>query len=293
MRKFLLALLIGTGLFEAQNAPPSTDVFLAGITGRGNQMKLGKPENINNREGYDNQPYFLPDGNSIFYTSIRNGGATDIYRYDIQTKQDRQVTNTPEGEYSATIMPGGKTFSVIRVEADSTQRLWKFPLNGGTPSLVLEKIKPVGYHAWFDEKTVLLFVLGNPPTLQLIDVPTEQFFVVASSVGRSIHRIPGQPRISFVQKLTAEEWTIKTFDPKTRLITPVVRTLPGVEDYVWTPDGSTILMGKGAKLYRWSAAPGDQWQELADLAGAGIREITRLAISPKGDRLAFVATIQQ
>jgi hypothetical protein len=293
MKSLVIVLLLLTIVESAaQNAPPDTDIFLAGLRLSNNQVSFEKPENTTHRLGYDNQPSFLPDGNSLFYTSIRNGAATDIYRYDIATKADRQVTNTPEGEYSATVMPGGAAFSVIRVETDSTQRLWKFPIAGGNPSLVLEKIKPVGYHAWFDEKTVLLFVLGNPPTLQLADVVTGQAVTLTTNPGRSLHRIPGQALMSFVHKISASEWVIESLDPKTREMKPIVPTLAGVEDYVWLPDGKTILMGKWSKLFRWSAGANAQWQEIADFAADGVQEITRLAISPKGDRLAFVASLR-
>ena len=291
MKNFLLLPLIAVLFSAVQNAPPSTDVFLTEITGQAGQIKLGKPENITNREGYDNQPMFLPDGNSLFYTSIRNGSPTDIYRYNFRTKTDSPVTKTPEGEYSATIMPGGTMFSVIRVEADSTQRLWKFTMAGGNPSLVVEKIKPVGYHAWFDDKTVILFVLGTPATLQLVNVPTEEAVILASNVGRSLHRVPGQQRMSFVHKVSQVEWVIKAVDVKTREITPLVKTLPAAEDYVWMPDG-TILMGKGSALYRWNPTQGEQWREVADFASTGIQDITRLAINSKGDRLAFVASLK-
>ena len=292
MSKILLLWLLTVPAL-AQNPPPSTDTFVVGITGQGNQLKVGTPENINNREGYDNQPSFLPDGNSILYTSTRNGGATDIYHYNLRTRIDKQVTNTPEGEYSATVMPGGKTFSVIRVEADGTQRLWKFPLEGGTPSLVLETIKPVGYQAWFDDKTLLLFVLGSPATIQLVDVPSEKAVKIADNAGRSLHRIPGQSKLSFTHKVSPQEWFIESVDPKTRQTARIVKTLPAAEDYAWMPDGKTILMGKGSKLYRWNRAQGDEWQEVADFAGAGVQEITRLATSPKGDRLAFVASLKK
>ena len=42
----------------------------------------------------------------------------------------RRVTNTPESEYSPTVTPDGAHISVIRVEADGTQRLWRFTLDG-------------------------------------------------------------------------------------------------------------------------------------------------------------------
>ena len=65
----------------------------------------------------------------------------------------------------------------------------------------------------------------------------------------------------------------------------LVETLSGQEDYAWTPSGS-IVMGSGAVLYEWSE--GGEWTSVADLSTAGVEGITRLAVSPKGDRIAFV-----
>ena len=103
----------------------------------------------------------MPDGKSILYTSFRNK-QTDIYRYDIKHRRDYPGYEHAESEYSPTLMPDKKNISVVRVEADGkTQRLWKFPLAGGQPSLIIETLKPVGYHHWIDDHTVALFVLGG------------------------------------------------------------------------------------------------------------------------------------
>ena len=112
--------------------PPSSDIFVVDVKSQDGQMKFGQPMKITNTVGYNNQPSFLPDGHSILYTSIRDKQA-DIYRYDIRSGSATQITNTSESEFSPTLMPGGKFISVVRVEADGTQRLWKFPLAGGTP----------------------------------------------------------------------------------------------------------------------------------------------------------------
>src|SRR5207244_289976 len=149
-------------------AVPSTDIFLADLSTSKGHMQIGRPRNITNRKGYDNQPRFFADGKSLFYTSIREDNQADIYQYDVAKGTSRQITATKESEYSPTVMPDGKSLSVIRVEADQTQRLWSFPLAGGEPALLLEKIKPVGYHLWIDKSTLLLFVLGQPDTLQLV-----------------------------------------------------------------------------------------------------------------------------
>ena len=163
--------------------PPPSDIFIIDVASHNGKMKLGPPVKITTWVGYNNQPSFLPDGQSVLYTSIRDKQA-DIYRYDIRRSATTQITKTPESEYSPTLMPDGRSISVVRVEADGTQRLWKFPLDGGTPSLILEKIKPVGYHLWIDDHTLALFILGKPNTLQIVDTRTEETETIAENPGR-------------------------------------------------------------------------------------------------------------
>src|SRR5215471_14531613 len=158
-------------------APPDTEIYLMPMKVADGTITIGAPADITNNPGYDNQPFFTADGRSILFTSIRNGGTqTDIYRYDITTAQIAQVTNTPESEYSPTITPSG-TLAVVRAELDgqSTQRLWQFSADGRDPRVVLADVKPVGYHAWADDHTVALFILGAngaASTLRLADART-------------------------------------------------------------------------------------------------------------------------
>lgn len=267
--------------------PPATDIFVIDlrITPAGN-LKVGQPTKITDWPGYNNQPSFLPDGKSILYTSIRNKQA-DIYRYDLRGAKTTQVTDTPESEYSPTLMPDGKSISVVRVEADGTQRLWKFPLAGGAPSLILEKIKPVGYHLWVDDDTLALFILGKPNTLQLVNLRTGKAEVIADNPGRILRRVPHENKFSFVHKVSDQEWLIKTYDLKTRVVETFIKTFPGAEDYAWTPSG-VLLMANGTKLFARKKSD-YAWVELADFGNAGLKNITRIAASPKGDRIAVVA----
>ncbi len=271
-----------------QTAPPATDIFLVEVLKRGGQLALGTPINITFRPGYDNQPAFTLDGKSILFTSQREGEQTEIYRYDLAARFTTRLTNTVESEYSPTVTPDEKSFSVIRVEADKTQRLWQFPLAGGAPALVLTNIKPVGYHVWLDANTLALFVLGQPNTLQLVDVKTEKAEVLAQSIGRALHRVPGQvSQFSFVHK-AEKEWWVKAYDLKTRQTTNLIKTLPGSEDCAWLPNG-TLLMAQGSKLFKWQRGKDADWQLVADLEAAGVTSITRLAVNAKGDKLALVA----
>jgi hypothetical protein len=200
----------------------------------------------------------------------------------------RVTTTAPESEYSATAIEGGRAISVVRVERDSAQRLWRFPLDGGAPRVILERVRPVGYHAWADDHTLALFVLGSPNSLQLADTRTGKVDSIATGVGRSLHRIPGSRTISFVRKLSGTEWWIERLDPASRATTRLIRLPDGVEDYAWLPSGS-LICGRGSTLLWWSGKPGEDWQQIADFGTAGVRGITRLAISPQGDRIAFVA----
>lgn len=273
----------------APQAPPSTEIFLAPLTSAGGPPRAGAPVNVSNSPGYDNQPAFTPDGAAVLFTSVRDGAELpDIYRYDLASRLVSRVTATAEGEYSPTPTPDGAGFSVIRVEADGTQRLWRFTMAGTDPAVVLADVKPVGYHAWIDDRTLALFVLGRPATLQIADRMTGEAEVVIGSIGRSLHRIPGRGTVSFVHKEEDAGWWVKEYDPRTKTMTPLVRTLDGSEDCAWTPDGR-LLMGQGAKLFSWQPGGNTGWEEVANFAAAGLQSITRLAVSPKGDRIAIVA----
>jgi len=283
---FLAPLVVATAQTPSPTAtPPASDIFIIDLKGEG-KLKLGQPIKITSEAGYNNQPSFLPDGQSILYTSIKDKQA-DLYRYDIRAASTTQVTNTPESEYSPTLMPDGKSISVVRVEADGTQRLWKFPLAGGAPSLILENIKPVGYHLWIDDHTLALFILGKPNTLQLADLRTGKAEVIADNPGRILRRIPHEDKISFVLKVSDQEWLLKSCDLKTRAVTTIIKTFPSVEDYAWTPAG-LLLMANGSKLF--SRQKSDwAWVEIADFSNAGLKNITRIAVSPNGNRIAVVA----
>jgi len=284
-------------------AAPDTEIYLAPLKIAGNRLEVGAVTNISHSPGYDNQPSFTRDGASILFTSARRGEQTDIYRYDLESKETTQITSTPESEYSPTETPDGG-LSVVRVEADGTQRLWRFTANGQDPKVLLESIKPVGYHAWADDHTVALYILGQsgtnqPSTLQIADTKTGTARLVATDIGRSLLKIPGRRAISFVQRQTVGEkvsLVIKELDPvsgSSRVLTAAVEG-SGDADCAWTPDGR-LLMARGDRLYATLTTSGSAglqprgWEEVAGLERLGLHGVTRLAVSPNGDWIAIVA----
>lgn len=310
MRILLICLAVAAAIQSpnpAQNAParpPATEVFLAPLSLSGGKLSLGTPENISNSPGYDNQPFFAPDGGTLFFTSARGDVSskcgspqTDVYRLDLRDRQVARVTDTEDCEYSPTVTPDKQHLSVIRVEPDGTQRLWKFTIDGKNPSLVLPEVKPVGYHAWLDEKTLALFVLGPPATLQVATLSGGTADIVARDIGQSIQKMPSGG-VSFVQQagegaertLTVMELSMRNAKAVTRALTPAVAGATQAH-LAWMPDG-TLLMAHKDVLHAWKAGAAG-WRAVADFAALRLRNVTRLAISPTGDRIAIVAVASQ
>ena len=294
----------------AAQAPPDTEIYLAPLKVTDAGIEIGAATNITNSAGYDNQPFFTPDGRGVLFTSVRGGGTqSDIYRYELPVKHSDglaagrvlQVTNTPESEYSPTITPAG-ALSVIRVELDgsNTQRLWQFTADGRDPTVVLANVKPVGYHAWADDHTLALFVLGQPATLQLADMRTGTARTIASEIGRSIHRIPGTGAVRDISFVVRErvvgvstKWIVKKLNPASGEVTALAPAIEGGgdPDVAWTPDG-TLLAARNGVLLAWKPGqPG--WREVTSLQRLSLAGVTRLAVSPKGDYIALVGSPRQ
>jgi hypothetical protein len=201
------------------------------------------------------------------------------------------VTATPESEYSASIAPNGDAITVVRVERDSTQRLWRFPLNDGDPSVVLPNVKPVGYYAWLDSVTVALYVLGTPDTLEIADVAAGIARIVTTDIGRSLQRVPGGRRASFVRR-EDDHWVLRTVSPSPgpggAFDIQTVAVLPDSAEYVAWRSATELYTAAGSRVYRLRL-PSRTWSVVADLASNGLKHITRLAVSPDGQSLALVA----
>ena len=277
----------------APAGPPATDVFLVSLADPA-AWNAASVVNISASPGYDNQPSFMRDSRSVLFTSNRDGRQSDIYRYWISDRKLTQLTTTPESEYSATVVPSGSGFSVIQVEADTTQRLWQFAFAaragaGLEASLVLPDIKPVGYHAWIDKDTVMLFVLGEPATLQRAAPGSPLAETIASGIGRSLVSIPGTRAVSFTSRDENGVWWIKRYDADTGEVRALVHAVEGAGEphTAWSRDGR-LFTAAGTRVFTWKEGAAD-WTPLGDLAAAPVTGISRLAVSPDGRWLAFVA----
>mgnify|MGYP006275195265 FL=1 len=262
---------------------PGTDIYLASLERVGDTLRLGPPQNVTQRPGYDNQPAFARGGGAIVYTAVREG-QTDVVRYALDADARRTLTDTPQSEYSPTPRPDDR-MTLVRVEDDGRQRLWQYSAFGLPAAPVFADRDAIGYHAWLDSARVALFVLGEPPALHLANSRTDSAAVITEGIGRSLQPIPNATAISFVAVAPDSTTAIHRLDldGTTRRLTDPPASGRGV-DHAWMPDG-TLLMAEGTLLYAWTPAH-DGWRAVANVAPL---EPSRLAVSPDGRTLALVA----
>lgn len=267
---------------------PGSELFMAPIDTTETPLQVGTPQRLTERPGYDNQPAFTVDGSAFLWTSIRDGQA-DIYRRSLRSSDDEEaetrLTRTPVSEFSPTPLEAGG-MSVVRVEDDGRQRLWRYTTQGAPVDPILADVDSVGYHAWLDQNRVALFMLGTPTTLDVRNLRTRMDTTVASTIGQSLQSLPGRSAISFIQIDDDSTTAVHLLDG-TSLTSRRLTATPGDQtgDYhAWTPDG-TLLMGEGTSIYAWSEGEED-WSTVASF---DTLEVSRLTVAPAGDRLIFVA----
>lgn len=271
---------------------PSTDIYLFDMAKNSQgQLIFLNPKLLNgdNIGGYNNQPNFI--GNNIYLTTrtLSDTLQTDIYALDIDNYLKSKVTATKQSEYSPNPMPDGKHFSVIRVQENGDQLLWKYPIDRSNEgSAIFSNIKNVGYHFWLNDYTVALFLVGEngqPHKLVLGDTKTNTSKFIITSIGRGFQKLPNG-NLAFIYKRFDNRWSIRELNRVNFRTRDLVLAKANSEDFVILKDG-TILMGQENKLFKYNLNFDTYWVEVADFAKYGIYDITRLAV--KGGKLALIS----
>ena len=281
-----LFLSLATSTGALAQSPPQTDVWLVSL----NNQSPAAPIKVNPTVGYNNQPLFSTDGSMLFYaremSHSTEGTQTDIAAYDIESQTTRMINSNDESEYSPTPIPGRNALSVIEVEPDGKQKLWSIDIQNGEMERLLPNVEPVGYHAWINDKSVAMFILGETFTLQTAEIGDGGATVIAENIGRSIRKHPQTGEILYVDQ-NSEPWQIAAINIKTGAKRNVMSLFPNGEDF--TIDSKGIYWtGQGSKLYQRS--PNDSaWQLVADFSAYGIDNITRLATDPSISNIAIVS----
>lgn len=280
--------------FTVKSGLPDTEVWLFDFNVKVdkdgfNKYTIGKGSNISKHDGYDSQPTF--GDNCVLWTSERDSGQTDIFRYDIVNKTTTRLTNTRVSEYSPTFAPDGKNISCVVVEPDSTQRLWLYDRTTFQSKVMMPTVSKIGYHCWIDTNTVFTFLLTEPFSLAKCDVKTGTCVKVAENIGRCMNKSHSIQfdRLYYTSKDSSGEASILAYDLNARKTVSsfAIPCLKGSEDFARY--GSTLFMASGSKLYYWDLrSMNRKWTEFADLSFDGLQTITRIAISSDGTHIALV-----
>jgi hypothetical protein len=278
---FISLFLIIHGSVIAQQG---TDIFLCDLVIKDNKVTVSNPRNITQRKGYDNQPFFHPKRSILYYVSADSSGQTDIFEFDYQSNHTASISSSPEREYSPTVMPDWNYLSCIIQLPNGAQNLGRYHTKGGIPVTLIDNLT-VGYHAWTDMDNLFLFTLPAPFALHWINISKKTDRVITEDIGRSLHKIPGENALSFVQKSGAD-WWIKKLEVESGTISNITKSISLKDhDMAWTYDGK-IMMSNGAKLYFYKR--NSEWMEvqLDDLPPDAT--ISRLAVNNTGDKIAIV-----
>lgn len=251
----------------------------------------GSAKQLTNRNGYDNQPAFI-NNKQLVFTSRAKNGSSDVIMYNFESGKFTNMTRTDDtSEYSPSLTDCGQYISAVRVEKDGTQRLWLYPINFGEPEVLYDDLMPVGYYGWLGN-TAALFIVGEPNQL-VFPYSKSDVQPIAYNVGRSIQARPRTQSIAFIDKskpvqtASGTSFLLKAYDAKKRLIEHLGSTLEGSEDFIWL-DKNRIIMAKGKDLYMRNINKKEGWQRFATVSVPGYGAISRLALSPKKDKLVLV-----
>jgi Tol biopolymer transport system component len=284
----LLSLALAVLALPVTAALPQYDLYITDLSG---DLSISNTVKMNKTPAYINQPAFSADGKSLFFT-LEQGEAdstqTDIGLYSIAEKKQQLLSNTALSEYSPTLLPDGTGVSVVVVEADQTQRLWKVDWQGNT-SLLKAEPKGVGYHAWGPEQDLLLFILGDKEdnhTVRYLD-KNGHLTTLATGVGRALSWQPGTHK-AYYTEAKQQQLYLSFYDVKTKTTTQTTLALPAKgQDLVWW-SADKLLVSAGTKIYQWQASAQQGWTLWLDLSKACGTEVSRFALNKNRSQLAFV-----
>jgi hypothetical protein len=247
----------------------------------------GRLLNKFNLDNYNNQPSLF-NAQNVYFSAAKEGDAqTDIYAIDLLRKKFWQVTDTPDGEYSPTLMPTKRHFSVIvQEDITNTQRLWQFPIDqSNLGSDIFPGITGVGYHCWINREEAAMFIVGSPNKLIIANRNTQEQRTVIEDIGRGM-RANKRGLLYFIHKINDDNWIIKRYDPGNNKISTIVSTPGKSEDFELMPD-ETLIMAVGSELFAFNPDFSTEWIKVGSLESWNIEKITRLSIF--GEKLVVVS----
>lgn len=264
----------------------NTDVFLFDLAPAYEGLEFLNMQNISNDPGYDNQPSF--SSNEIILFAGNNNGQTDISEYNLNTKIKKFInTETEGGEYSPQKFPSHDVVAAVRLDKNGLQRLYQYSSRIGTSTELIKELQ-VAYFAFNNDQKILATVLdGEKMDLVMIDLLIKSADTLFYNAGRSIQKIPKLNFMSYSLVNAEGNLDLYMMDMNSSESFFVCELPIGIQDCVWIND-TQILVGSGNILYMYDTLGDPEWIRVASLEEYGLKNISRMAISPNGKHIAIV-----
>jgi Tol biopolymer transport system component len=260
--------------------------------------------------GYEGEPTFSPDGETIAYVSDRTGNF-EIFLKQVSGGPDVNITNGPADDVQPAFSPDGKQVAFVSTRASTTHLtyenfgvpptggdIWVMPALGGSPRRIAEK---GNFPSWSPDGSSLVFTSGGAFNKKVLRVP---------STGGETREIPirppkGEGAFRFILYPTLspdEKWVLFQVEGFRINVVPSsggeAKVLCRGRRPVWAPDGRSVVYsnadpGKNSSLWRipLSSAKGEADGPAEPITvGRGVD--TQATISRDGRQIAFTALEQ-
>ncbi len=208
---------------------------------------------ILNSFGRVSDPQVSPDGSKVLYRVLfndieNNKGNGDLWVMDIDGKNAKQITDTPNSESNAVWIDGGKKIAFVYKDdknEEALPQMWVMEADGSSRTCVSELEKGIeGFVISPDEKRVILI-----STVQYGDRVTDVYPDMKHSDARIIDDMMYRHWNEWVEEIPqpfvadfdgSKVNNLKNILEGTQFESPM-RPWGGIEQLVWTPDSKQVI----------------------------------------------------
>lgn len=285
-RQILLIFFILSNLIFSQE---KSSVFLFDIRTDTDEIQLSGFQKISETSGYTNQPSFISDRELVF-SSQKKEDLPQIVHFNLKTNRLKTVFHQAEsGAYSPQAIPGTTDIAAVRLHKNGKQALYLHSSKDEKIREILPDLQ-VAYYVFYDAGTILATVLnGKTMDLVLIDPVKNEADTLFHNAGRSLQKVPKSEYLSYTLVNENGKLDLYFLDMKTREHIFILE-LPGlVQDYLWI-NPYQILIGMNNWIFLKDLMGSSEWRRMAAIEKYNISNITRMAVSPDGKKIAVVGS---
>jgi Tol biopolymer transport system component/predicted Ser/Thr protein kinase len=255
--------------------------------------------------GYEGEPTFSPDGETIAYVSDRSGNF-EIYLKQVSGGPDINLTNNPADDVQPAFSPDGKSIAFVSSREGATDivtyfaprsapvggDIWTMPALGGSPRRIARE---GNFPSWSPDGSAILYASGPWFRRKIYRVPAAGGEPKEIPV-RSAERMP--LNVQYPSYSSNERWIV--FETQDQIVVLAAeggeakRIVTGRRP-VWNADSTAILFsntepGKNESLWQipFSTASGEVSGPASPLTISHGRD-TQAGVSRDGKRIAFSA----